>query len=69
MINWKKLHKKVIVVDFFEMKDGKKKKMTHGVKAVKGKWIKKLCEKDFTEFENMILEKISQGETRLEVLQ
>ena len=68
MIDWKKLHKKVIVVDFFEMKDGKKKKMTHGVKAVKGKWIKKLCEKDFTEVENIILEKISKGETMFEVL-
>ena len=69
MIDWKKLNKKVIVIDFFELKDGKKKKMTHGVKTVKGDWIKKLCEADFTEFERMIQEKISKGETRLEVLQ
>lgn len=69
MIDWKKLHKKVVVVDFFEEKDGKKKKMTHGVKTVKGAWIKNLCEARFTEVENIILEKISKGETMLEVLQ
>lgn len=69
MIDWKKLQKKVIVVDFFEVKDGKKKKMTHGVKTVKGAWIKNLCEVFFTEVESMILEKISKGETTLEVLQ
>lgn len=69
MIDWKEIHASRIEVDFFEMKDGKRKKMTHGVKKVKGDWIKKLCEADFTEFQNLIQEKILKGETRLEVLQ
>jgi cytoplasmic iron level regulating protein YaaA (DUF328/UPF0246 family) len=68
MIDWKKLNKKVMEINFFEIKEGKRKKMTHGVKTVKGTWIKNLCEHGFTEVQNIILEKISKGETTFEVL-
>lgn len=69
MIDRKILQTKIIDVDFFEEKDGKTKKMTHGVKKVKGTWIKKLCETNFAEFEELIQDKISKQETKIEVLQ
>jgi uncharacterized protein len=67
MIDWKKIHATRIQIEFLEEKQGKKKKMTHGVKQVKGVWIKKLCEVGFTEFQKIIEEKVTKYETRLEV--
>lgn len=45
MIDWKSLEAKVIRVDFFSQKNGEQKKMTHGVKKIKGKYIYDLCQK------------------------
>ena len=45
MIDWEHIHAKVVPIDFFETKNGEQKKMTHGVKKVKGEWIKDICER------------------------
>lgn len=44
MIQWENLSARVIRVNFLHTKDGVTKKMTHGVKKVKGEYIKQLCE-------------------------
>jgi len=49
MIDWKELKTKVIVVNFLHHKNGKLKKITHGVKKVKGEYIKNICEHGFTD--------------------
>ncbi len=49
MINFKKLKTKVIRVNFLHTKDWELKKITHGVKKVKGEYIKNICEHGFTD--------------------
>lgn len=49
MIDWKQLKTKVIRVNFLHTKDWKLKKITHGVKKVKGEYIKNICEHGFTD--------------------
>ncbi len=44
MIQWEELDPKVLQIDFFTNKTGELKKMTHGVKKVKGEYIKSICE-------------------------
>lgn len=44
MIDFTKLNSNLIQVDFFQYKWEELKKMTHGVKKVKGEYIKNLCE-------------------------
>lgn len=58
MIQWKNLKAKVLRVEFYQntplltgegkgvrwVKNGERKKMTHGVKKVKGEWIYDVCE-------------------------
>ncbi len=45
MIQWKDIHAKIVRVNFLHTKNGELKKMTHGVKKVKGEYIKELCGK------------------------
>jgi len=44
MLNWKNLNAKVLQIEFLQNKEGKIKKMTHGVKKIKGEYIKNICE-------------------------
>ncbi len=44
MIDWNILQAHVVHIDFFTEKNGERKKMTHGVKKVKGSYIHNLCE-------------------------
>lgn len=46
MISWKDIQAKVLRINFLQKKDGVLKKMTHGVKKVKGEYIKNLCQYD-----------------------
>ena len=48
MVDWKKLDKKIIRIDFFQKKDWELKKMSHGVKKIKGEYIKNICETNWT---------------------
>jgi len=43
MIRWDKLHGKVLKIDFFHIKNGERKKVSHWVKKIKGEYIKNLC--------------------------
>lgn len=49
MIDWKEIDAKVVKVDFFEYKNGERKKMTHGVKKVKGEYIYDICHNAYTD--------------------
>jgi len=44
MIQWKEIQATVVRINFLHTKNGELKKMTHGVKKVKGEYIKKWCE-------------------------
>jgi len=44
MIQWNNIEAKILRVEFMHIKNGERKKMTHGVKKVKGEWIYELCE-------------------------
>jgi len=44
VIQWDRISTKVLGVNFLHTKDGELKKMTHGVKKVKGEYIKNICE-------------------------
>ena len=45
MIDFKTLTPKVVNINFQVEKAGKIVKMAHGVKKIKGEWIKQVCEK------------------------
>lgn len=45
MIQWDKIKSTIVQIDFFQKKDGELKKLTHGVKKVKGEYIHDICEK------------------------
>jgi cytoplasmic iron level regulating protein YaaA (DUF328/UPF0246 family) len=45
MIDFSRLESKVIHINFLTKKDDQVTKLTHGVKKVKGEWIKNICEK------------------------
>lgn len=44
MIDWKKIESKVLTIEFFHIKNGEKKKISHGVKKIKGEYVKNICE-------------------------
>ena len=44
MIDWKALATKIIHIEFMHTKNNQRKKMAHGVKIVKGKYISHICE-------------------------
>lgn len=66
MIDWEKIQARVVQVDFFEEKNGEKKKLTHSVKKVKGEWIKKICETPFTDFWDFL--KDGQKHSHIEII-
>lgn len=43
MIDWKKIKTQVIKINFLHYRENELKKITHGVKKVKGEYISKLC--------------------------
>lgn len=49
VIDWKNLKTSVIKINFLHNKDWELKKITHGVKKVKGEYIKNICEQGFTD--------------------
>lgn len=49
MIDWKYLDIQVVHIDFYTIKDWFQKKLSHGVKKVKGEYIKNICEKGITD--------------------
>lgn len=58
MLNWKNLNAKVLQIEFLQNKEGKIKKMTHGVKKIKGEYIKNICENWFTDIPDFWDDKI-----------
>ena len=57
MIDWKLLNASIVQVEFLTFKQWKSKKMSHGVKTIKGNYIKNICEKGFTDISQMMKEK------------
>ncbi len=45
MIDFQSLDAEIINVNFYTKKDWELKKMTHGVKKVKGEWLREICER------------------------
>jgi cytoplasmic iron level regulating protein YaaA (DUF328/UPF0246 family) len=43
----------IVHVDFYQDKDGEYKKMTHGVKKVKGEWLHQVCEQQVQDRESL----------------
>jgi len=70
MIQWSDIKANVVTVDFFHNKDGEIKKMTHGVKKVKGEYIHKLCNNSPSKLEDFPwkLEKISDNRFQISVI-
>lgn len=52
MIDFKKLNKKVININFLKEKDWKIQKISHWVKKIKWEYIRKTCEKNFSNLED-----------------
>ena len=44
MIDFKTLTPRVVNINFQTLKEGKIVKISHGVKKIKGQWIKNICE-------------------------
>lgn len=68
MIQWKKLHTKIVRVNFYNT-DGKK--ISHGVKKIKGEYIKKLCLNAVEKIEDFPGERvqISESEYHINIIQ
>ncbi|MDP5039089.1 MAG: YaaA family protein [Candidatus Gracilibacteria bacterium] len=54
MIDKKSLNKKLIEVDFLTQKNGKIQKISHGVKKIKGEFIKEICENNGFNFDEKL---------------
>ena len=70
MIDFSALEASTINVDFLSEKNWEVKKMTHWVKGVKWKWIKKICEEQISKYEEFWWEiETTQQEIRVKILE
>lgn len=44
MVAFQKIRHRVVEVNFLEIQEGKARKISHGVKKIKGEYIKAICE-------------------------
>jgi cytoplasmic iron level regulating protein YaaA (DUF328/UPF0246 family) len=62
MIDWKSINSQIIKMNFLHQKDGELKKITHGVKKIKGEYIYNLCEKNISKIEDLEGQKVQISE-------
>lgn len=69
MIDWKQLKTLRVEIEFLRLDNGKTQKLAHGVKKVKGEYIKNICKNIFTDMEDFPwnLKKLSERHWIIEV--